>query len=173
MARANRGEQEALALAAFEDLPASQAAAVIGISTAAYKFRLHSARTKLKKTLEELTMFNTDRHSAASRAAAQSAESQEPDWVIELQRRDIRNEVHITEAQRIKAEARLEQIVSAPPSPVSKAAIWGGRVPAKRLVTRLALIPVATAAIIAASIIVPGSTGPAPALLVGLESQVR
>ena len=46
-------DQEALALAAFEDLPASQAAKVLGINAGAYKFRLHSARKKLHKLLNQ------------------------------------------------------------------------------------------------------------------------
>ena len=44
-------DQEALSLAAFEDLSAPQAAQVLGISASAYKFRLHSARNKLRKAL--------------------------------------------------------------------------------------------------------------------------
>ena len=49
----NATEQEALALAAFEGLPAAQAAQVLKISTSAYKFRLHTARTKLRKLLNQ------------------------------------------------------------------------------------------------------------------------
>ena len=47
-------DQEALSLAAFEDLSATQAAQVLGISASAYKFRLHSARYKLRKALNHV-----------------------------------------------------------------------------------------------------------------------
>lgn len=46
-------DQEAIALAAFEDLAGSQAAQVLGISLPAYRFRLHQARSNLRRLLAE------------------------------------------------------------------------------------------------------------------------
>lgn len=45
-------EQEVIALAAFEQLPSRLAAQVLGISPAAYRIRLHRARTSLRRRLD-------------------------------------------------------------------------------------------------------------------------
>lgn len=53
--RLKPAEQEVLSLAAWEDLPASQAALVLGISILAYRTRLTRARASLRKLLAENT----------------------------------------------------------------------------------------------------------------------
>lgn len=45
-------DQEVLALAIWEDLPSSQAGQVLGISSAAYRIRLHRARKSLRHELD-------------------------------------------------------------------------------------------------------------------------
>ncbi|BBH67556.1 DNA-directed RNA polymerase sigma-70 factor [Actinoplanes sp. OR16] len=50
--RLSPAEQEALALAVFEDLTSAQAARVIGISATAYRLRLLRARRALRRHLE-------------------------------------------------------------------------------------------------------------------------
>ncbi|XVX20441.1 sigma factor-like helix-turn-helix DNA-binding protein [Actinomycetota bacterium] len=45
-------DQEALALAVYEDLTSPQAARVLGISAAAYRLRLMRARRALRRELE-------------------------------------------------------------------------------------------------------------------------
>lgn len=45
-------DQEVLALAIWEDLPSPQAGQVLGISSAAYRIRLHRARKSLRRELD-------------------------------------------------------------------------------------------------------------------------
>lgn len=45
-------DQEVLALAIWEDLPSSQAGKILGISSAAYRIRLHRARKSLRHELD-------------------------------------------------------------------------------------------------------------------------
>ncbi|GAA5228693.1 RNA polymerase sigma factor [Paeniglutamicibacter antarcticus] len=45
-------DQETLSLAIWEDLPSSQAGQVLGISSAAYRIRLHRARKSLRRELD-------------------------------------------------------------------------------------------------------------------------
>jgi RNA polymerase sigma-70 factor (ECF subfamily) len=45
-------DQEVLALAIWEDLPSAQAGKVLGISSAAYRIRLHRARKALRRELD-------------------------------------------------------------------------------------------------------------------------
>jgi len=48
----SHGQQEVLSLALWEELPAASAGKALGISAAAYRIRLHRARTALRRTLE-------------------------------------------------------------------------------------------------------------------------
>jgi len=50
--RLTAAEQEAISLAAFEDISATHAAAILDISLSAYKSRLNQGRTKLRRLLE-------------------------------------------------------------------------------------------------------------------------
>lgn len=52
--RLSPAEQEALSLAVWEDLPSPQAGRVLGISSTAYRLRLHRARTALRRHLAEV-----------------------------------------------------------------------------------------------------------------------
>jgi RNA polymerase sigma-70 factor (ECF subfamily) len=50
--RLSTSQQEVLALATWEELPAADAGKVLGISAAAYRIRLHRARTVLRRDLD-------------------------------------------------------------------------------------------------------------------------
>jgi RNA polymerase sigma-70 factor (ECF subfamily) len=52
-------QQEVLALAIWEGLPSDLAGRVLGISAAAYRLRLHRARTALRRLLDPLPVTNT------------------------------------------------------------------------------------------------------------------
>jgi RNA polymerase sigma-70 factor (ECF subfamily) len=55
-------EQEILSLSILEDLPSTQAGIVLGISSAAYRIRLHRARASLRRLLDPTTfpVLSTD-----------------------------------------------------------------------------------------------------------------
>lgn len=53
--RLRPAEQEVLALAIWEELPSPQAGRVLGISSAAYRIRLHRARLALRRHLDTTT----------------------------------------------------------------------------------------------------------------------
>ena len=54
-------EQEALALAVFEDLTSRQAGRVLGITSAAYRLRLMRARHALRRQLDSAGLGSTNR----------------------------------------------------------------------------------------------------------------
>lgn len=58
--RLEPGQQEVLALTVWEELPSSLAGAVLGISAAAYRIRLHRARVALRRLLEPDAATNSD-----------------------------------------------------------------------------------------------------------------
>jgi RNA polymerase sigma-70 factor (ECF subfamily) len=53
LAGLSEGEREVLMLAAWEELPGSEAARVLGCSATAYRIRLHRARRRLRERLAE------------------------------------------------------------------------------------------------------------------------
>lgn len=56
----SRNDQEVLSLSVWERLSASEAADVLGCSAAAYRLRLHRARTRLREKLRDLDVCSID-----------------------------------------------------------------------------------------------------------------
>jgi len=99
----------------------------------------------------------SSRHSAAN--AAKNAESQKLEMLAAIRNHDIRNANPITETMRIRSQARMEQIVASPisaPAPAKNRAQLNLQ-PAglRRWGLRLAAIPMLTAGIVAASVMLP------------------
>jgi RNA polymerase sigma-70 factor (ECF subfamily) len=69
-------QQEVLALATWEALPAEHAGVVLGISSAAYRIRLHRARAALRRRLDPSSLTSSPAPTAAPAHAVEATPSE-------------------------------------------------------------------------------------------------